>query len=210
MAALGRVEELRKLFTETESLPPQSGLVPLVPRMRGLSPGFIMVESGLELRAHGYVDDSRPVLDQAIAWYQKHVAATPASEELQAGLGAALYAAGRFSEAEAVFNRLARRAPNNVDYVGHVALIAAHQGRRGDAAAGAMRLAAMRQPYLFGRATLWRARLAAQLGDLDQAIIELRQSRVEGNPFGIEIHRDVDLEPLRNVPAFREFATPDA
>jgi hypothetical protein len=53
-----------------------------------------------------------------------------------------------------------------------------------------------------------RARLAAQLGDRDSAISLLRRSLAEGNPFGIGIHRDIDLEPLRDVPSFQELIAP--
>ncbi len=210
LAALGRMEELRKLIGESESLPPQSGLIPALPPLRGLSPGFIMVEAGLELRAHGHPDESRAILDRAIAWYRPRVESKPRSQLLQEGLGAALYAANRWEDAGKVFAVLARQYPGNVDYRGYLALIAAHQGRRGDAVVAAERLAKVNEPYLFGRATMWRARLAAQLGDRDSAISLLHRSLAEGMPFGIGIHRDIDLESLRDVPSFREFISPRA
>lgn len=210
LAALGQMEELGKLFVESESLPPQSGLIPALPPLRGLSPGFIMVEAGLELRAHGHPVESRAILHRAIAWYRSHVESEPRSQLLQEGLGGALYATNRWEDAGKVFNVLARHDPKNVDYQGYLALVAARRGRRGDAAAAAERLAKVNEPYLFGRATLWRARLAAQLGDRDAAISLLRQSFAEGRPFGIAIHRDIDLEPLRDVPAFRELIGPRA
>ena len=205
LAALGRMEELRKLIGESELLPPQSGLIPALPPLRGLSPGFIMVEAGLELRAHGHPEESRAIVDRAIAWYRSRLESDPRSQLLQEGLGGALYAANRWDDAGRVFNVLAQHDPKNVDYQGYLALIAARQGRRGDAVAAAGRLAKLNEPYLFGRATLWRARLAAQLGDRDAAISFFHQSLAEGRPFGIGIHRDIDLEPLGDVPSFREF-----
>jgi tetratricopeptide (TPR) repeat protein len=210
LAALGRTEELRKLIGESESLPPQSGLIPALPPLRGLSPGFIMVEAGLELRAHGHPEESRAIFDRAIAWYRSRLEAEPRSQLLQEGLGGALYAANRWNDAGKVFNILARQCPGNVDYQGYLALVAARQGRRGDAVAAAERLAKVNEPYIFGRATLWRARVAAQLGDRDAAVSLFRRSLAEGSAFGIGIHRDIDLEPLRDVPSFREFITPSA
>lgn len=208
LAALGRVEELRKLIGESESLPPQSGLIPALPPLRGLSPAFIMVEAALELRAHGHPAESRAVLDRAIAWYRVRLKSEPRSELLQEGLGGALYAAHRWEEGGKVFNILAQEYPKNVDYQGYLAVLAARQGRRSDAATAAERLARVNEPYLFGRVTLWRARLAAQLGDRDTAMLLLRRSLAEGIPFGIGFHRDIDLEPLRDVPSFQEFLTP--
>jgi serine/threonine-protein kinase len=210
LAALGRTEELRKLIGESEALAPQSGLIPALPPLRGLSPGSIMVEAGLELRAHGHAAESRAILDRAITWYRSRLEAEPGSQLLQEGLGGALYAANRWEDAARLFEVLAQQNPGNVDYKGYLGLVAAHQHRRGDALAAAERLSKVNQPYLFGRATMWRARLAAQLGDRDAAIVLLRQSLAEGCPFGIGIHRDIDLEPLRDVPSFREIVNPRA
>jgi serine/threonine-protein kinase len=210
LAALGRTEELSKLIGETESLPPQSGLIPALPPLSGLSPGFIMVEAGLELRAHGHPAESGTILERAIAWYQLHVKSDQRSQLLQEGLGGALYAANRWEDAGEIFKTLARQDPKNVDYQGYVALIAARQGRRSDAVIAGERLAKANDPYLFGRAKLWRARLAARLGDRGAAISLLRQSLAEGNTFGIGIHRDLDFEPLRGVRAFDELVSPRA
>lgn len=210
LAALGRMKELRKLFGESGSLPPQSGLIPALPPLRGLSPGSIMIEAGLELRAHGHTAESRAVVEQAIAWYQSRLQSEPRSQQLQEGLGAALYAANRWEAAGQVFNVLAQQDPSNVDYQGYRVLVAARQGRLGDAEAGAERLANENRHYLFGRATVWRARLAAQLGNHDAAILLLRRALAEGTPFGIWTHRDIDLEPLRDVPSFRAIVSPRA
>jgi tetratricopeptide (TPR) repeat protein len=208
LAALGRTAELRELLAECESLPPQSGLIPALPPLRGLNPGFIMVESGLELWAHGHAAESRAILDRAIAWYRSRLQSEPRSQLLQEGLGRALYAARRWDDAGEAFNVLAQQDPNILGYQGYLALIAARQGRRSDALAAGARLAKVNDRFLFGRATLWRARLAAQLGDRDVAISLLRQSLRDGVPFGMEIHHDIDLEPLRDAKSFRELLNP--
>src|SRR2546423_370354 len=150
LAALGRIRELETLIGESERLPPQSGLMPALPPLRGLSAGSIMVESALELRAHGHQQESRTMLDRAITWYRSRLRAEPQSELLQEGLGTALYASERWADAQSVFDALARRNPRNVDYQGRLALLAAREGRRNDALAGAKRLAQVSEPYLFG------------------------------------------------------------
>jgi len=61
----------------------------------------------------------------------------------------------------------------------------------------------------FGRATVWRARIAAQLADSNAAISLLRQSLAEGYPFGVWLHRDIDFESLRNSSAFRRIVDPE-
>jgi hypothetical protein len=79
LAALGRTEELRTLIGESESFPSQSALIPALPPLRGLSPGFIMLEAGLELRAHGHPEESRAILNQAITWYRSRLESDPQS-----------------------------------------------------------------------------------------------------------------------------------
>jgi len=208
LAALGRVDELRKLIVESEALPPQSGLIPALPPLRGLSPGFIMIEAGLELRAHGHLAESREILGHAVDWYRTRLNSEPDSQLLEEGLAEALYAANRWEDAGRVFTRLAGRDPSNVDYRGYLGLIALHQSRGSVATASTEWLANVHDAYLFGRTSLWRARLAAQLGDLNGALSLLHRSLDEGQPFGISIHRDPDLEPLRDLSSFAELTKP--
>jgi tetratricopeptide (TPR) repeat protein len=210
LAGSARVGELRTLLRESQSLPPQSGLIPALPPLRGLNPGSIMIEAGLELRAHGQPKESLEILNQAIAWYHSHPTSEQRTEEGQRGLGEAFYAASRWSEAASVFNKLAQQRPKNVDYQGYLGAIAARQHRRGDAIAASEALAKWSEPYSFGLPTLWRARIASQLGDREAAISLLRQALAQGHPFGIEFHRDIDLELLHDDPAFREFLHPQA
>ena len=209
LAALGRMEELRALIGETETLMPESGLIPALPPLRGLGPGFIMREAGVELRAHGYLSESRAVLDEAIEWYRMRSNAEPESIVLREGLGEAFYEANRWENARRVFSVLAQRDPNNVDYQGYLGLIALHQNHRAAAVAASAWLANVHDPYLFGRTTLWRARLAAQLGDVTEAVSLLRRSIDEGQPFGISVHRDLDFETLRGLSSFAEFLKPN-
>jgi DNA-binding SARP family transcriptional activator/TolB-like protein len=55
-------------------------------------------------------------------------------------------------------------------------------------------LASSTQPYLRGAHTLWRARIAAQLGQRDRAQHLLREALAQGQPHGLWMHTDQDLE----------------
>jgi DNA-binding SARP family transcriptional activator len=208
LAGLRRTQELGVVLRESQFLPPQSGLIPALPPLRGLSAGSIMTEAALELRAHQQPRESREIFNQAITWYRSRPTSEQRTEEAQRGLGEALYAANRWSESGSVFNILAQQHPKNIDYQGYLGAIAARQSRRVDAVAASEALAKWPEPYSFGLPSLWRARIASQLGDREGAISLLRRALAEGHPFGIEIHRDIDLEPLHDVPAFREFLHP--
>ncbi len=58
-------------------------------------------------------------------------------------------------------------------------------------------LARLHVPYLRGSHTLWRARIAALLGNRDEAVQILRPAFREGVGHGLWIHIDADLESLR-------------
>ena len=70
------------------------------------------------------------------------------------------------------------------------------------------RLRALDQPYLRGANTLWRARIAAVLGDRGEAVRLLGQAIDDGRPYGLWLHRDPDFEALRSFPPFEELVRP--
>jgi len=69
-------------------------------------------------------------------------------------------------------------------------------------------LAATDRPYLFGNHTYWRACIAAQLNEKERAVALLQESFNQGRPYGLFLHRDIDLEPLWDYPPFKEILRP--
>jgi hypothetical protein len=70
------------------------------------------------------------------------------------------------------------------------------------------RLAAIDRPYLYGQTTLWRARIAAVLGERERAVVLLRNAFAEGLRYGIWLHRDIHFESLSDHAAFQELKRP--
>ena len=66
----------------------------------------------------------------------------------------------------------------------------------------------MQPPYLFGRNTYQRARIAAQLGDRPGAVELLRAAFTQGKPYDLTLHTDRALEPLRGYEAFDHLVLP--
>jgi hypothetical protein len=62
-------------------------------------------------------------------------------------------------------------------------------------------------PYLRGRHTYWRARIAALLGESDRAVALLREALRQGRTY-VEVHGEVDLAPLHASPAYQELMRP--
>jgi hypothetical protein len=66
----------------------------------------------------------------------------------------------------------------------------------------------LEHPYDRGATPYARARLAAQLGDVDAGLAHLRDALARGEPFGPFVHSDPDLAPLRSDARYRELLRP--
>jgi hypothetical protein len=95
-----------------------------------------------------------------------------------------------------------------MDYLGYLGAIAARQGNREPALRVDQTLAGLKRPYLFGRHTVWRARIQALLGERDVAVGLLRDVIAQGYPHAHELHSDLAFESLRDYPPFRELVRP--
>jgi tetratricopeptide (TPR) repeat protein/TolB-like protein len=198
LAALGRGQEVLLQLDRLMALAPQ-------PRV---TPASIAVMAADELRVHGDEVAADAALERALAWY----GARPAEEQTTAAhrhaLGHALYQARRWQEAEHIFRELAGAAPGQVSFTGRLGVIYAHTGRPVEAEQEAAALAAVSPTYPWGRATLWRARIAAALGRQEDAVALVQSALAQGEPHGLYLHANPDLAPLRAVPAYREIMTP--
>jgi serine/threonine-protein kinase len=203
LAALGRIGELQARIRESRTMAPQSAL-----ESSELSAGGIMTIAGAELRAHGNPEASRELFEQAVGWYTQKLREHARSEPLLLGLGTALYDAERWRQSRVVFKDLARHFPTNLNYRGSLGVLAARLGERREAARISDSLAHSDKRYTFGLTTLWRARIAAQLGEPEKAMSLLNGAFADGLAFGVELHRDVDLEPLQSLPSFLELVQP--
>jgi tetratricopeptide (TPR) repeat protein len=198
LAALGRVAEVEARVREASSMKTSGGT----------TPGSVIRAAGEELRAHGHAEPSRAALEQAAAWFRGRPAAEAATPAIRGGLARTLYWAGRFEEAQALYEGLGKDVPDNTAYLGYRGVLAGRQGRREDAQRIAAELRDLTRPNLFGEHTLWRARIAAVLNQRDEALALLREAFAQGQVFGVWLHADIAFEGLRGDPAFKELAEP--
>ncbi len=119
-------------------------------------------------------------------------------------LARSLRMAERWDEATPIHETLARETPDELDCVGTLGILAAHRGGRAEALRVSEKLRRLERPYLLGKNTLMRARIAAWLGEKDQAVDLLRTAFAEGLMHDIGPHRDMDLASLRGYPPFEE------
>jgi DNA-binding SARP family transcriptional activator len=198
LAAAGDVAGLRERLDQARDLPPQ----------HGWSWGRVAELAALELRAHDRPGEAAEYARLAAEWFREQGGDTRLRPGALTGLAHSLYLAGELAEAESLYRDLAAAFPQNLDYAGRLGVLAA---RRGDAEAAACidhEIEQLIRPFLFGRDSLWRARIAARRGKPVQALQLLRRAFAEGHPFGLWLHTDSDLEPLRSEPVYRELVRP--
>ena len=210
LAALGRITEAERQSERTSDLSPD----PLH------TPAEVMWAMGREFRAHGHDTAAEKAFTRALRWYDGRTAAEQATPALRSRRAEALYAAGRWDEARRLFEHLAAERPGepsplgdhgmyglaplgDVDYRGYLGALAARRGDRVAALAADSVLAAWPDSYLLGRHTLWRARIAALLGESERAVALLRDALQQGRTY-ILVHAEADFATLRDLPAFRE------
>ena len=198
LAPGGLSSEMEGCLAEAPDLPPQPGW----------SPARVTLLASAELRAHGHSDAGAGLAEVAAAWLQEEAGPGPMGAAQRGEMARAQALAGRWREAEKILENLAPQFPQNVEYRGRLAVFAARRGDREAAASGDRELQRLSRPYLFGRETLWRARVAALLGDRDRALRLLVRAFSEGHAYGPELHADPDLEPLRSHEGFRRVLRP--
>ena len=216
LAALGRTEDVaRRLGESVHAF-----------RGEGWTPADAMLVAAVELRAHGSGATADTALARAFEWLAANPAAAGASAAHRYRIALVSYAAGRLDDARREFEGLAAGAPpartqslqsvaermgdapDQVGYLGYLGAIAARQGNRADALRSDRALEGTKQPYLFGRHTMWRARIHALLGDRELAIALLRDALGAGFPHIHALHTDLAFESLRDDSSFQELTKP--
>ncbi|HEU5182918.1 MAG TPA: BTAD domain-containing putative transcriptional regulator [Gemmatimonadaceae bacterium] len=211
LIGMGRTRQARERMTEALSLRPS-------PDWPG---GEILVRASDELRAHGHANAGREILLMALAWYR----ALPDSQAtLQRHLryrAAALLRADSLDAAEAAFRALATDFPDDPYYIASVGVARARRGDRQSAAQIAGTMLNRNPPYDFGHHVYERARIAAQLGGVTEALELLREAVANGFDFAFVggarghtapaspdggPHLDPAFDELRALPWFRELA----
>ena len=213
LAALGRVDQLNQRLDEATALTPQAGF--------GTQMMSTLVEAAEELRSHGEPEASAAVLQRLQDWAENQSEDEIATTENRTHLAVAAYLTRRWNDARERFTELANENPNHMNFQAYLGTTAARLGEREAAVAISNWLQQLEQPYLFGVNTVWQARIAALLDEPDRAVALLADAFEQGvghvgteltawasRTSGAWLHRDIDLESLRDHTAFQELLKP--
>jgi len=191
LAALGKVDETKRILNSEFPLPDGA---------------IVWHGAACELREHGHPEAAANVLDILIEWYK----ARPADEQQanRAMLAWTYYWAERWEEALPIFTELNEEDPTKVNSV--LGQLAARRGERDEAMRYIDRLIEVHGMNKYDRGALQynQACIYSLLGDIEEAVRLLQEAFSRGQPFGLFVLRDIDLEPLRGYPAFEELIRP--
>ena len=200
LAALGRAEEVQ-------------GLVAKLPKRPAPECAKVILDWSRELRAHGQASSARVLAGEALRSLGSDT--SPQGLALRAATLAEL---GRLAEARAVADTVLARHVDEITAHGLSGAIAAMSGETARAAADDSALATSRIPYPIGRHTMWRARIAALLGNRDHAIelaeLAFAQGHARffdpgGGPYDEpDIHADPAFLALHDYSPFARLLTP--
>lgn len=198
LAALGRIQEVLKAIDESlaKSIQPEA-------------PGMIMIEAAQELRAHGYLNEAKEIASRAVSWQQSRVPEGAAGETERSSLAFAYYVAEQWENAQKLLTELAEEHPDNIEYKGFLGRLAARMEKKEEALKISEELKGANQAYLFGSHFYACACIASILGEQESAVELLKEAFAEGQPYGAYLHRDMDLESLREYPPFQELIWPN-
>lgn len=198
LIGLGRAAEVQDIVERSLSLPRTIGWTE--------TPGDVLELTAVELRAHGYRQESAAMTAKGVEWYRGRPAQSTTARELRDGLAEALYLSERWHEAGTLFEGLASEFPTYPPYRARVAQIAAYTGDPQRARLISDELATW--PVDRGWVTSVRAGIAAALGERERAVQMLRDAFMEGLPYGPHLHQNVDFEILRDDEAYRRLLRP--
>ncbi|MCJ7589027.1 MAG: protein kinase [Candidatus Aminicenantes bacterium] len=199
LAALGRIEEVKKVVDE--SLLSRSAI-------GTRTAGRVMLAAAQELRLRGYQEAFKDMAGRAVEWHRERLLGKEATEQQRYELAAALYVAEQWEEAGTLIEKLRSEKPDDIDYLGYGGVLAARRGDKEDALKISEELKRIDRPFIFGEQTYWRARIAALLGMKEEAVELLRQSFAQGKYYDVFIILEADLDPLRDYAPFRELMKP--
>ncbi|UCF20945.1 MAG: hypothetical protein JSU87_05985 [Gemmatimonadota bacterium] len=209
LAALGRVAELNERLDEGLMLTPQWLF----------TYSYTLRTAAAELRAHGHPEAAADVLQRAVDWRR----AQPLGEDMDPftryEFAQTLYLAGRWDEARSLFEdmtvdlpysvRYKGAIPCRINYLGYLGALAARRGDREEALRISSELDSLEvHPVTSLPRPVWRASIAALLGEKERAVALLLEAFSNGLYYGTWLHADPDFQSLHDYPPFQDLLRP--
>ena len=198
LAAAGRLE-LLYLKIEDALVQPE-----VTPHQRAQ----VMVDTAVELREHGHRVAATRLAERALEGFRESMP----SQHIRDGFGSccfdAMHLTGRAEEAHALVLASAPAWPDPFERAKVLGLAAARSGRESAAREQMIALTHLDRPARYGQVAYAQARIAALLGDRDEALHFLRRAIANGFWDYPGLRCCPDFERLRSDPEFRRLIEP--
>jgi serine/threonine-protein kinase len=198
LAALGRIAEVRTriaMLTAGEHTPAVMSMIR---------------QSALELRAHGHPEPAAQILADMRRSFDNGQVSLADTLARTLGLARTAYLQDDRSTARRIYAQIAHAAPSCIDCIGLLGVLAARDGDTVATVRADRQLLSASAGFVFGRNTLWRARIAATLGDAGRAATTLRAAFTQGLELDIDHHTDPALAGVDAAAVYRSLLACDA
>jgi len=198
LIALGRVEEaMDTMEAALDGLRPDQ------------TPSRFLDEAALECEVHGCPEMSPGLWERSLAWHETRPAEVLQTLGNKRVRSDRLLKLKRNEEALDLAREVAAAVPDSLDDLGTLGVALALVGNQEEALEVVRRLGDWEDPWVLGRNTFWRACIAANLGELEEAVGLLWQAEAEGAAFSsFDPHRNTLFRPLRGSAAFEKYVEP--
>ncbi len=213
LAALSRPTAALVLLDSALSLPVETtnrtGLAPFTDGrpQYDATPGWVAWWIAHELAVHGDTVAARQAATRGVIWYRNQPARDRATFEERLVATWSLEIVGAYADAERLARQLLAEDSANVDVRGELAGLAAERGDTALADSLDRWLAAQPVARASWTASMYRARLAALRGRLDDAVARMVEARDEG-AWPMWIHQDPAFAALRTRRDFVALTAP--
>jgi DNA-binding winged helix-turn-helix (wHTH) protein len=200
LAAMGRIEELDRFIDA----------FPAVQLRSNQSPDWLMEQTSWELKAHGYVQESAAMASRALEWIEHHRSALEMKVSDRVQYVDLLYTCGRCDEAREHYLQLCEIARNDPrpGVLGGLGAIAARLGDGANAKTMSEKLRVGDRGLARANYHYYRARIAGNLGEKDEAVGHLKQFAANGGAYNVALHSSPFFEALWDYPPFQELIRP--
>jgi tetratricopeptide (TPR) repeat protein len=197
LAAMGQTRDIETVVAEF-----------LRVQTRGLSAGFLLGRTAIELREHGYRQASDGMAIRSVEWYETHPSAILETSADSWTFGYALGMVGRLDDLEGHVVRLIEAQPNDRNLTGWLAVVTAMKGDEERAKRILRDLPANDDPDGPAWKLYWGAAVEAHLGDSDRAVALLAEAFSNGVQYDIVALGPEDFQPLWDYPPYQEMMKP--
>jgi serine/threonine protein kinase/tetratricopeptide (TPR) repeat protein len=196
--ALGKIDKVNELLEESRKLPPQLGW----------SAGRLMYNAGYFLRFYGHRQEAAEMLDGAIKYFKNLPEKEAEARTNRFYLADSLYERKQWEEATLLYKALWEEdSENDIKSLGRIGLIAIRLGNMEESERTSVTLKTLPWSYPRGYHTFYRARIAAVMGEKEEAVRLLREAFSQGYPFS-NLYNVIDFELLKDYLPYVEFMNP--